>query len=340
MRLLSEPAMGRTASQLKKSKGTERTKRRQPARRRVSATSCKSTPCRPQLVASHACNSSEGTQVAADHELQTNKKLKKVRLLKKNERKEVKSSVSEEEVLTYVMNTVPPKLVSSLFTDRQEFWDSLLSERLNAIVQVAVAKFKELYDECGTGSNKSSRLFIRWLDYERSQVCLEAGCLYPESSESEDSKRTVITLILSTVYDGILKQMALELEKISQPTLDPEVTAPVQPSDETALHRICGWALKSVTDNVSKQCKSVSGEVSDSLRLLKMLKLPNDQKEHLPESVKHLDRGGLTFMRFTLLPWMIAVEDRMVQHLNHLSYRRYGDKLFEVSNKLLKLLCM
>ena len=130
--------------------------------------------------------------------------------------------------------------------------------------------------------------------------------------------------------------MAVELEKISQPTLDPEVIAPVQPSDETALHRICAWALNSVTDNVSKQSKSMSGEMSDSLRLLKMLKLPNDQKEHLPESVKHLDQGGLTFMKFTLLPWMIAVEDRMVQHLNHQSYRTYGDKLFKVS-KLLKI---
>ena len=78
----------------------------------------KSTPCRPQ----HTCNLSEGTWVAADHELQT-KKLKKVRLLKKNERKEVRCSVSEEEVLTYVMDTVPPKLVSSLFADGLEFWN-------------------------------------------------------------------------------------------------------------------------------------------------------------------------------------------------------------------------
>ena len=83
-----------------------------------------------------------------------------MRLLKKNERKEVRCSVSEE-VLTYVMDTVAPKLVSSLFAGRQEFWDSLLPEGLNVIVQAAVAKFKELYDECGTGSKKSSRLFIR-----------------------------------------------------------------------------------------------------------------------------------------------------------------------------------
>ena len=52
------------------------------------------------------------------HELQT-KKLKKVRLFKKNERKEVKSSVSEEELLTYVINTASPKfLVPCLLIDK------------------------------------------------------------------------------------------------------------------------------------------------------------------------------------------------------------------------------
>lgn len=68
------------------------------------------------------------------------------------------------------------------------------------------------------------------------------------------------------------------------------------------------------------------------LRILHLLKLPNDQKIHLPDAVQYLDRGGLTFMRITLFLWIFAVEERMVLNLNMTSYQRYGEKLFEVSS--------
>ncbi len=144
------------------------------------------------------------------------------------------------------------------------FWDSLLPDKINHLIESAVAKFEVLYDDCSTGSNKSSKLFIKWLDYERSVVCVEADSLFPDSCASADAKRTVLTLILSTTYEGILKQITIELKIISQPIPNQET---VLPSDDTALHRICGWALKSVMDNLSKQCKAQPTEqVNDEMR--------------------------------------------------------------------------
>ncbi len=65
---------------------------------------------------------------------------------------------------------------------------------------------------------------------------------------SDDTKRTVITLVLNTVFQSFSQQMANEIDKLSTPSTSQEDTI-VSPSDETTLHRICGWALKSVTDN-------------------------------------------------------------------------------------------
>ena len=106
-----------------------------------------------------------------------------------------------------------------------------------------------------------------------------------------------------------------------------------------ALHRICGWALKSVIDNlkVSEQSKRQSSEqVGDTLKLLKALKLPNDDK---PRALQYLDRGGLTFMLDAFLPWMRAIKERMVLNLNSNCYQRYGEKLFEVSIAVIQRCC-
>ena len=128
--------------------------------------------------------------------------------------------------------------------------------------------------------------------------------------------------------------MAKEIEHSSSASTCAEELEAVgtSPSDEVSVHRICGWALKSVIDKVSQQSKRqpAEPEYKEILRILHLIKLPSDQKIHLPDVVQYLDRGGLTFMRMTLFPWMFAVEERMVLNLNMTSYQRYGGKSFEV----------
>ena len=75
---------------------------------------------------------------------------------------------------------------------------------------------------------------------------------------SEDTIQTVVILILNTVYKGIVKQMANKIEHtFCTATTDDTSTSP---SDDIALHRICGWVLKSVIDKVSEQSKRQSSE--------------------------------------------------------------------------------
>ena len=95
--------------------------------------------------------------------------------------------------------------------------------------------------------------------------------------------------------------MAKEMEHSSSTSTCTEELEAVDtsPSYKVSLHRICGWALESVIDKVSQQSKRqpMEPECVEMLRILHLLKLPNDQKIHLPDAVQYLDRGGLTFMR-------------------------------------------
>ena len=215
----------------------------------------------------------------------------------------------------------------------------MIADKLKTLVDSAVSKYLILYQECSKGADKNSELYLRWLQYQRTLVCKSLRSsesvvdMEMEEDTSEGTKRTVVTLIMSNVYAGISQQMAKEIEQ-SYSTNSVE-NADTSPSDDVALHRICGWALKSVTDNVTQKSKKQSSEhLKEHLRLLDAIKLPNDRKIDLPSPVQYLDRGGLTFMQLNLLPWMRAIEARMVLNLNSSSYQRYGEKLFEVTGKI------
>ena len=70
--------------------------------------------------------------------------------------------------------------------------------------------------------------------------------------------------------------MAKEIEHSSSMTTCTEELEAVgtSPSDEVSLHRVCGWALNSVIDNVSQQSKRQPMELEciEMLRILHLLK--------------------------------------------------------------------
>ena len=61
------------------------------------------------------------------------------------------------------------------------------------------------------------------------------------------------------------------------------------------------------------------------------MKQPNASKDTLPSGAQYLDRGGLTFMQPSLLPWLHAVEESMKIYLNQDGYKKYGKDIFSVS---------
>ena len=61
------------------------------------------------------------------------------------------------------------------------------------------------------------------------------------------------------------------------------------PSDDVAMHRMCGWALKSMKDNlVIQAAKSKMAGYKDQLSLVNALKLSSTEKHLLPKPVQYL----------------------------------------------------
>ncbi len=146
---------------------------------------------------------------------------------------------------------------------------------------------------------------------------------------SESTQRTVIAMTLHAIFRGLNQQMAKSAEEIS--SSNTAATSCLQPSDDVAMHRLCGWALFSVINHLKTQVKkSNKPSCVEQLSFANSLKLASNDKHSLPSPIQYLDRGGMTFLRKELWPWMQKVEQKMAQHLNGNSYRQYGSRLFEV----------
>ena len=243
--------------------------------------------------------------------------------------------VDDTQLLSDVCTTVSRDLVGELFPECAQLWENLVTcpDKLGMLVNYATDRYIQLYLSC-TGRDKHAELYLKWLDVTREFTCKskqtdETATVIEEAfgnlDATPETMRTILAILLNAVYLGVCKQMAIAVEKISASIQQTETTETAKPSDEVAVQRLCGWALKSATDLLKSQSPQ-----SQELKLLASLSLDKDDKPQLPLALQYLDRGGLTFMRPTFLPWMMAVEGKMVQHLNQKSYNQYGEKIFQV----------
>ena len=133
--------------------------------------------------------------------------------------------------------------------------DQVRHNHLSRVVAVSSQRYMQLYS-CNTARarDKNSELFLRWLDEVRGwtfdDIIADENSL-PVSSKA--TKRTLLAMILNAVYLGSCRQMADTAEQISQVAFAGVEESSSKPSDEVALHRICGWALKALRDHLGVQ---------------------------------------------------------------------------------------
>jgi hypothetical protein len=75
-------------------------------------------------------------------------------------------------------------------------------------------------------------------------------------SVSDVTQQTLLAIILNAIHLGLCKQMAETVEEISSAIHESATdldSSSSKPSDDIALHRICGWALKSAVDHLHTQ---------------------------------------------------------------------------------------
>ena len=146
---------------------------------------------------------------------------------------------------------------------------------------------------------------------------------------SADTRKVMLCEILHALQYTLQKEIAAELEA----SADTQECATVSGSDDVALLRLGGWAILSSIKYRQKHIGQNLGNVvkyGEELELLNALRLPNEDKTELPDALNYLDRGGLTFPKVELLPYLQAVEACMLEILNDKNYKRYGQRLFEV----------
>ena len=270
----------------------------------------------------------------------------KTRNLNEEERKKVQEKIDREEVILYVHKTVSKGILPDLFPERLVLWESLqYSIELKKFLHSAIDKYMFLLIDNGKGKDKYANLYIAWLDYICSFTCPQKQTLVSianlailkgNADISFNTLRTVTAALLHAVQDGLQIQIAQKIEQLTKEG-NSSITVPVElPADDVALYRLSGWALKSCIDNCKKDCekrKAPCAHGQEQLQLLLALKLANDEKTTLPAGVQYLDRGGMTFCKPNLLPWLQKVEASVKVYLNQEGYARYGEKIFEVTKQ-------
>ena len=264
---------------------------------------------------------------------------KQVRQLKVQERQAVMNTLDKTKLVPFVCSCVSSTLVPSLFPERKKLWESVKDTyNLSSFIYSAADTYVCYYDQHSKGKEKYANLYLAWLKHISSFTCTSQptlstlALLFSRCGQvyQPQTKRTVVASILHAVQEGIQSQMANMIATFETESVEPRL---LTESDDTALYRISGWALKSVTDSVTKLIKveKCKKDAQDQLNLLMTLKRHQDEKEFLPPGAKYLDRGGLTFMHSSLLPWLHAVEDSIKVYLNHHGYKKYGKDIFCVS---------
>jgi hypothetical protein len=265
-------------------------------------------------------------------------------LFTKVERRKIAVEVNKEKLTADVIAKVCSELFEESFPERALLWEYIKSHnQLAKIINCSSSKYIHLYSSnAARARDKNSVLFLQWLDVVRSWTCEEKvteETRIDAPQFSKATKQTLLAMILNAVYLGLSHQMAETAEQISITTQSAHSSdSSPSASDDVAMHRLFGWALKSTKDNLDVQaskCKKVCHKeqlslVKDQLRLVHDLKISSAEKHLLPKPVQYLDRGGLTFLKPRMWSWMAAFEVRAIQYLNQKCYRQYGSKLFEV----------
>ena len=151
----------------------------------------------------------------------------KTRLLRKEERLDIKHSIDKEAVLVHVLTSTPKELVPSLFPERKEVWTSIKdTEKLKMFIINSIDRYIRLYDQYSKGKDKYAHFYLAWLDYIRSYTCKPhqtsetrnewALVLSNHSPVSESTQRTVISCILHAVQESMQSQISSHIQERAQ----------------------------------------------------------------------------------------------------------------------------
>ena len=201
------------------------------------------------------------------------------------------------------------------FPERQEFWQAFVGAGAQSAFVVTL--FENYLKLLGTlkGREKFSTLQVEWMDFVRkilhqpstdmdASTQWDAGVRKTSRTPSMSTKTAIVSSVARAVFTFCQQAMVSMKEGDFQEEED-DVDAIEETglhADVTALYRLGGFALYAVLKAHQQSAKT------DLLSVLKSLRMPLAAKAvDLPSNIKHLDSGGMTFMKKEMLGYLSMV---------------------------------
>ena len=243
--------------------------------------------------------------------------------------------VSERLGKQYVMEhyETHQKLIQEILDDRYD--------ELRDLAQHMFSYYVQLVSEVSNDSkrDRKAHLAIRWTESlnsyldpssENSNAC-SAVFNNLSTEHSSSTIRAVTGILHSLVYDFA----QTESYNFSQPL---DVHQDITPEDDVTLYRMSGAALcqmiklrkDTLSDKKGKRKTTPSSRSQMELELDFLIKLKETDKSQLPEALKILDEGHLTFVKKEFLSFVREADLNIREFVNERRLKKHKNNFLEV----------
>ena len=295
----------------------------------------------------------------------TTKRKQERKVLLKGEKKKMAQSVKDldaAELSLQLMTDIHTKQMMN-GKDIGSFCSSVDLKGLSFLAQHLQESFVRLYNDCSSEKEHYLQFQIKWhrhcsyLLVEKNYQLTQLG-LHPDDPISREvfmvrsqwyklkvqhslgnvASHTFLTLFCSCVFENLLQ----ECHKVMQ-TFKKSADVQKDPvaDSEDVYYRFGGAAIASMLHSKYEKLKQHSGDdkqLSEETTILQKLSIHKEQeKEHIPNSLKYHDKGHMYFPCKELLPLVKEVDVSSKKYTNVESFKKHGSELLTfLSNKFVQ----
>ena len=247
--------------------------------------------------------------------------------------------------------------------DIGSFCSSVDPKGLNFLAQHLQEGFVKLYNDCSSEKEHYLQFQIKWhkhcsyLLVEKNYQLTQLG-LHPDDPISREvfmvrsqwhklkeqhslgnvTSCTFLSLFCSCVFENLLQECHKVMQKFKK--LADVQKDPVADSEDV-YYRFGGAAIASMLHSRYEKLKQHSGDdkqLSEETTILQKLSIHKEQeKEHIPDSLKYRDKGHMYFPCKELLPLVKEVDVSSKECTNTESFKKHGSELLTfLSNKFVQ----
>ena len=291
----------------------------------------------------------------------------KSKYLNESERKLVgrgfKALANPSDISKRVVDAVDRQEHIHYFKERKIVWDNIKtnSKEIAEMVQLAIDKYIDMYVSI-MGRDKYSQLLSTWYSYVGtwaiSELCSDQqGLLWQELTKncttvSAHDRSCIIHSMFDEIFSCFSNIIDAVQSKCFLASRCTTSTSPIialcnphdgMPDNDLSLYKVAGFSLHSCIQIRKVTVKSIAkrfkintlrraAHYNEQIKLLECLCCKD--KAVVPVELQLLDRGGLTFPRKELLPFLREFSIKIKSYLNHNIYEDLGADTIMVLNIL------